>query len=71
MGSLVVAPLRGNADALYNLGWAYYNGDGIEKDAQAAIKCWRESAIKGNVDAKDALDAARTKGMLQENQPSN
>jgi uncharacterized protein len=46
---------QGNAEAQLALGWAYYNGEGIEKDTKEAINCWRKAADKGNAEAQAIL----------------
>ena len=45
----------GNTDAMYNLGWCYLEGEGVEKDAVEAVKCFRKAADSGSVNAKTAL----------------
>ncbi len=35
--------LKGNADAQANLGWMYYNGDGIKQNKTEGIKLWKRS----------------------------
>ena len=35
--------LKGNADAQVNLGWMYYNGDGIKQNKTEGIKLWKRS----------------------------
>ena len=41
-----------NPSALFNLGTAYYNGDGVPKNRRKAINLWCEAAQQGNVNAQ-------------------
>ena len=43
---------RGSSSALFNLGTAYYNGDGVPKNRRKAINLWYEAAQQGNVNAQ-------------------
>lgn len=38
-----LAESKGNADAQANLGWMYYNGDGIKQNKTEGIKLWKRS----------------------------
>ena len=42
----------GNAEAQFNLGWMYSNGDGLEKNDQEAIRWYRLAAEQGHVSAQ-------------------
>ena len=42
----------GCADAYTNLGFSYYNGDGVEVDKKKAKYYWELAAMNGNVDAR-------------------
>jgi TPR repeat protein len=46
---------QGYAKAQYELGYMYYDGEGIEKDYSEALKWIRKSADQGNSDAQNAL----------------
>jgi len=46
---------QGYAKAQYELGYMYYDGEGIEKDYSEALKWLRKSADQGNSDAQNAL----------------
>jgi TPR repeat protein len=46
---------EGYAKAQYELGYMYYDGEGIEKDYSEALKWLRKSADQGNSDAQNAL----------------
>ncbi|EJK53067.1 hypothetical protein THAOC_27563 [Thalassiosira oceanica] len=39
----------GSVDALYDLGIACYNGDGVEEDKPRGIRHWQEAAMEGHV----------------------
>ena len=40
-------PCAGNADAQFDLGLKYENGQGVEKDALTAVKWYRKAADQG------------------------
>ena len=42
-------------EALFNLGVAYYNGDGVRRNHFKAFKCFRDAAEGGDSDAQHAL----------------
>jgi hypothetical protein len=44
--------LQGLADAQFNLGMRYYNGEGVAKDALEAVKWFRKAADQGLADAQ-------------------
>lgn len=46
---------KGSAQAQYNLGVCYENGDGVEKDASEAMKWYRIASEQGHKDAETAL----------------
>ena len=41
-----------NAGAQYNLGIAYYEGEGVEQDYKQAVEWWKKSAEQGNAVAQ-------------------
>ena len=43
---------QGQADAQTNLGVMYYNGEGVVKNAQEAVKWWLKAAEQGNAEAQ-------------------
>ena len=48
---------KGNAEAMYRLGLCYHDGQGVEKDANEAVK-WYQNAVKGgNTEAQAYLDS--------------
>ena len=47
---------QGDADAQYNLGVMYHNGDGVEKDYVTAYKWWTLAAEQGHEEAREARD---------------
>ena len=53
---------EGDADAQYNLGVMYYNGEYVDKDLDKASKWIREAAEQGNVHAQYALGVMHFKG---------
>ena len=42
---------RGYAEAQYNLGWLYANGNGLNVDLQLAHHWWAAAARQGHADA--------------------
>ena len=45
----------GDADAQFNLGERYYNGDGVDRDEEEAERLWRLAAEQGHADAQLSL----------------
>ena len=54
--------LMGNADAQTNLGFAYYNGEGVEQDYAEAVEWWRLAAEQGDAVAQYNLGYAYRNG---------
>ncbi|MGD2119866.1 MAG: SH3 domain-containing protein [Chromatiales bacterium] len=52
----------GHADAQYNLGWLYANGNGLNVDVEAAVYWWQQAANNGYLDAQFSLGLAYTTG---------
>jgi hypothetical protein len=52
----------GNADAEYNLGVCYANGNGVPKDLVAAVKWWRRAAGRGEAKAQHNLGCCHYTG---------
>ena len=50
-----LAAAQGDADAQYNLGYAYVNGRGVPQDFTEAMKWYRLAAAQGNASAQYAL----------------
>jgi TPR repeat protein len=46
---------QGNAEAQFNLGICYANGEGVAKDWDEAVKWWRKAAEQGDADAQKNL----------------
>ena len=42
----------GDADAQFSLGERHYNGDGVERDRDEAVRLWRLAAEQGHADAQ-------------------
>ena len=53
---------QGDAKAQYNLGVCYYNGNGVEKDYQEAVKWWRKAAEQGDAKAQYNLGVCYSNG---------
>jgi len=53
---------NGYAEAQYNLGWLYANGNGMPVDIETAIEWWKKAAEQGHADAQFALGLAYTTG---------
>ena len=48
---------QGYADAQFNLGLMYVNGEGVEKDVVQAVELFKKAAEQGHVDAQNNLGA--------------
>ena len=48
---------------LSGLGFMYYNGNGVPKDASKAVEWWLKSAAKGNASGQGDLAASYTEGV--------
>ncbi len=48
---------QGFADAQFNLGLMYANGEGVEKDMTQAVELFKKAAEQGHVDAQNNLGA--------------
>ncbi|SET30249.1 hypothetical protein SAMN05216326_11961 [Nitrosomonas marina] len=48
---------QGYADAQFNLGLLYANGEGVERDMQQAVELFKQAAEQGHVDAQNNLGA--------------
>ena len=66
MESFKAAAAKGNADAQFNLGLMYLNGEAVSQDYKQALKWFEESAKQGNVRAQVNIGRmyAKGKGML-------
>ena len=53
---------QGNPNAQSNLGWAYYNGEGVTRDFDEAVKWYRKAAEQGNPNAQSSLGWAYYNG---------
>lgn len=53
---------KGNAEAQYNLGWLYANGNGMNVDPDKAMQWWQAAAEQGHAEAEFALGLAYTTG---------
>ncbi|OUD15512.1 SEL1-like repeat protein [Thioflexithrix psekupsensis] len=53
---------KGNAEAQFYLGAAYYKGEGIEQNYSEAVKWFRKAAEQGHVNAQTALGFAYHEG---------
>ena len=47
---------QGDADAQYNIGLCYANGDGLEEDMTMAMEWYRKAAKRGNAEAQRAIE---------------
>src|SRR2546426_1120946 len=52
----------GDAAAQYGLGWMYYDGDGVPKDAAKAAEWWQKAATQGDAPAQYGLGRMYYKG---------
>lgn len=64
--SFKAAAAKGNAEAQFNLGLMFLNGEGVPQDYKQALNWFEQSASKGNVKAQVNLGRmyAKGKGML-------
>ena len=53
---------QGDADAQYNLGVMYANGEGVPQDAAEAVRWYRISADQGNAAAQNNLGLSYSNG---------
>ena len=53
---------RGYAEAQYNIGWLYANGNGLAVDIGQALDWWMKAAAQGHADAQFAVGLAYTTG---------
>ena len=53
---------QGDADAQFNLGAAYREGDGVPKDAAEAVRWYRLAAEQGHAGAQGSLGVAYQNG---------
>ena len=51
---------EGNSEAMYYLGMMYYEGWGVEKNLDEAVKWWKMANRRGNLDAKYMLQTIST-----------
>ena len=52
----------GDADAQYNLGWMYDNGEGVVEDDKEAVKWYQKAADQGDAQAQSNLGFMYEKG---------
>ena len=51
----------GSIDAHHDLGFVYYNGEGVEEDKPRGIRHWQEAAMKGYVVSSTILALMKVK----------
>ena len=54
----IIQAEQGNLNAMNNLGWAYLNGDGVQKDYNKAIEYFEDSLWGGNANAAYGISYA-------------
>ncbi len=47
----------GDVEAMFNLGYCYYNGNGVGEDRVMAKKLWKKAAAEGHAYAREVLDS--------------
>ena len=52
LNSCLLKAEQGHSDAQYNLGYMYYNGEGVVQDYKEAVKWYRKAAEQGDADAQ-------------------
>lgn len=60
--TLIQKANQGDAEAQYNLGVAYYNGEGVEQSHSKAVYWYQKSAEQGDADAQYNLGVAYYNG---------
>ncbi len=55
IATLTKAALNGDAQAQFDLGKRYCDGDGVDKNFDEAVKWFRKAAAQGNADAQNSL----------------
>jgi len=55
LNSCLLKAEQGDSDAQYNLGYMYYNGEGVVQDYKEAVKWYRKAAEQGDSDAQLGL----------------
>tara|TARA_B110001469_G_C9399773_1_gene205529 strand:+ start:144 stop:533 length:390 start_codon:yes stop_codon:yes gene_type:complete len=53
---------QGDADAQFNLGCMYADGEGVAEDSAEAVKWWLKAAEQGDADAQNNLGAMYDNG---------
>ena len=53
--ALTRAATQGNVEAMLNLGYCYYYGQGVAQSYSNAITCWTQAAQRGNTEAQYIL----------------
>jgi len=56
---------KGDADAQYNLGKAYYYGEGVSEDKKKACEWYRKAAEQGHAFAKTELEKLAKQGVVE------
>jgi uncharacterized protein len=51
LNELIPLAEKGYAGAQYSLGWMYFNGQGVPKDYDEALRWYREAADQGHAGA--------------------
>ena len=65
-----LAAEQGDADAQYNLGWMYDEGQGVPQDNKEAVKWWRLSAEQRNERAQFNLSLMHDDSLDYLNSPN-
>ena len=60
--TLIQKANQGDAEAQYNLGVAYYNGEGVEQSHSKAVYWWKKAAEQGDEKAQYNLGNAYANG---------
>ena len=60
---ILIKAEQGDAEAQYNLGVSYYNGEGVAQDYAEAVKWWRKAAEQGYADAQYNLGLSYYTGL--------
>jgi TPR repeat protein len=69
IAALAEAANFGDSEAMLLLGWAYWDGDGVEANRSTALNWWRRAARDGNDEARDLV--AQVDQQLNQDEPAS
>lgn len=54
------AAYENNSEAQYFIGMMYFDGDGVEKSLESAMKWWKKASRNGHLDSANRMSAIST-----------